>query len=305
MRLCRKKSVVVLHKGTQVKYGFIHAHASEFSVHLMCEILGVSRSGYYDWRRRPPSERTLADRALLVHIREIFAQSRSTYGYPRVHRELVARGFTCGRHRVARLMREHGLRAVHKRRYRMTTTHSDHTRPVAPNRLGQDFRADAVNQKWLTDITFVPTDEGWLFVAPILDLYSRMVVGWAMEPYLDRRLTLKALQMALAWRRPPPGVLHHSDRGGQYASDDYQALLDAHEALISMSRRGNVYDNAPMESFFATLKVELVHRRHYRSQAEAKADIFEYIEVFYNRRRRHSALGYLSPADFERRNDHP
>lgn len=282
-----------------MKYRFIQGHASEYEVRLMCETLGVSRSGYYGWRCRPASERAKRDQALLVHIGEVFQQSRCTYGYPRVHKELVARGFNCGRHRVARLMRQAGLRAVHKRRYHVTTQ-SDHKQPVAPNLLGQDFDTEAANQKWLTDITFVPTDEGWLFLAPILDLYSRMVVGWAMEPYLDRRLTLKALKMALAWRRPPAGFLHHSDRGGQYASDDYQALLSAQDALISMSRRGNVYDNAPMESFFATLKVELIHRRHYRTRAEAKADIFEYIEVFYNRRRRHSALGYLSPAEFER-----
>jgi transposase InsO family protein len=287
-----------------VKYRFIQEHASEFGVRLMCDILDVSRSGYYGWRRQPSSQRATADAELLAHIREIFQQSRCTYGYPRVHRELVDRGLSCGRHRVARLMRQDGLRAVHKRRYRLTTQ-SNHNRPVAANLLGQDFHSDSANQKWLTDITFVPTDEGWLFLAPILDLYSRMVVGWAMEDYMDRRLTLKALQMALAGRRPPAGFLHHSDRGGQYASDDYHALLEAHQALISMSRRGNVYDNAPMESFFATLKVELIHRRHYRTRDEAKADIFEYIEVFYNRRRRHSALGYLSPVEFERRHVHP
>jgi transposase InsO family protein len=176
---------------------------------------------------------------------------------------------------------------------------------VAPNLLRQDFSTETMNQKWLTDITFVPTDQGWLYLAPVLDLYSRMVVGWAMEAYLDRRLTVKALKMALARRRPSDGFVHHSDRGGQYASEEYQALLDAHGALISMSRKGNVYDNAPMESFFATLKSELTHRRRYSTRAEAKADIFEYIETFYNRRRRHSALGYLSPLEFERRADSP
>lgn len=287
-----------------MRYRFIKEHAREFAVHLMCQALEVSRSGYYAWCKRPPSERALSDEELLVHIREIFHENRRTYGYPRVYRELAERGIRCGKHRVARLMRQDDLRTVHKRRYRVTTQ-SKHDRPVAPNVLGQDFQAEAMNEKWLTDITFIPTDEGWLFLAPILDLYSRRVVGWAMEPYLDRRLTLKALKMALAWRQPAKGFLHHSDRGGQYASDDYQALLETHEALISMSRRCNVYDNAPMESFFATLKVELIHRRHYFTRAEAKADIFEYIEVFYNRRRRHSSLGYLSPVDFEHRHISP
>ena len=287
-----------------MKYGFIRGQAGKYEVGMMCEVLQVSRSGYYGWLGRPASARARSDQVLLVRIREIFQESFRTYGYLRVHKELVARGISCGRDRVARLMRQAGLRAVHKRKYRVTTQ-SDHKRPVAPNLLQQDFGTETVNQKWLTDITFVPTDEGWLFLAPVLDLYSRMVVGWAMEAYLDRRLTLKALQMALAWRRPPAGFLHHSDRGGQYASEEYPALLDAHDALISMSRKGNVYDNAPMESFFATLKSELVHRRRYHTRAEARADIFEYIETFYNRRRRHSALGYLSPLEFERRATSP
>lgn len=287
-----------------MKYGFIHKQAGKYEVRMMCAVLQVSRSGYYGWLGRPASARAKSDRALLVHIREIFQQSRCTYGYPRVHKELLARGFDCGRDRVARLMREAGLRAIHKRKYRVTTQ-SDHKRPVAPNLLRQDFSTESVNQKWLTDITFVPTDQGWLYLAPVLDLYSRMVVGWAMEAYLDRRLTVKALQMALARRRPPDGFVHHSDRGGQYASEEYQALLDAHGALISMSRKGNVYDNAPMESFFATLKSELIHRRRYSTRAEARVDIFEYIETFYNRRRRHSALGYLSPQEFERRANSP
>jgi putative transposase len=287
-----------------VKYSFMNEQAGKFEVGMMSDILGVSRSGYYGWRGRPLSERAKSDQVLLVHIREIFQEHRRNYGYPRVHKELLARGFACGRHRVARLMREAGLRAIHKRKYYLTTQ-SDHKRPVAPNLLGQDFGTETENQKWLTDITYVPTDEGWLFLAPVLDLYSRMVVGWAMEAYLDRRLTLKALKMALARRRPPAGFLHHSDRGGQFASEDYRGLLDTAGALVSMSRRGNVYDNAPMESFFATLKVELVYRRHYSTREEAKVDIFEYIEAYYNRRRRHSALGYLSPLEFEMRNGYP
>lgn len=287
-----------------MKYGFIREQAGKYEVRMMCEVLHVSRSGYYGWHGRPASARMKSDQVLLVYIREIYQQSRCTYGYPRVHKELVARGFSCGRDRVARLMREAGLRAVHKRKYRVTTQ-SDQKRPVSPNLLRQDFSAETVNQKWLTDITYVPTEEGWLFLAPVLDLYSRMVVGWAMEAYLDRRLTVKALTMALARRHPPDGFLHHSDRGGQYASEEYQALLDSNGALISMSRKGNVYDNAPMESFFATLKSELVHRRRYGTRAEAKADIFEYIETFYNRHRRHSSLGYLSPLEFERRANSP
>ena len=281
-----------------MKYGFIREQSGNYQVRIMCRALRVSRSGYYSWLSRPASRRAKRDQVLLVHIREIFQQSRRTYGYPRVHKELLARGFSCGRDQVARVMRQAGLRAIHKRKYRVTTQ-SDHKRAVAPNLLRQDFSTETMNQKWLTDITFVPTDQGWLYLAPVLDLYSRMVVGWAMEAYLDRRLTVKALKMALARRRPSDGLVHHSDRGGQYASEEYQALLDAHGALISMSRKGNVYDNAPMESFFATLKSELVHRRRYSTRAEAKADIFEYIETFYNRRRRHSALGYLSPLEYE------
>lgn len=285
-----------------MKYQFIRDHAQWFEVQQMCTTLGVSRSGYYGWRRRPPSERTKGDQALLVPIRAIFLESRRTYGYPRVHRALAARGYRCGRHRVARLMRADGLRAEHKRRYRVTTQ-SDPKRLVAPNRLAQKFVSTAANTVWLSDITFLPTDEGWLFLVVILDLYARLVIGWAMEPYLDRRLTLKALTMALARRSPERGFLHHSDQGSQFASDDYQTVLRAHGAQVSMSRRGNVYDNAPMESFFATLKAELTHRTRFRTRDEARAAIFEYIEVFYNRRRLHSALGYLSPTEFERRHD--
>lgn len=264
----------------------------------MCAALGVSRSGYYAWRKRKPSARVLANQQLLAAIRVVYAASRQVYGYRRVYKALVAKQVACSRNRVARLMRQAGLRAKRYRRYRVTTQ-SRHQRPIAPNHLARRFTAPAPNQKWVSDITYVRTHQGWLYLAVVLDLFSRYVVGWAMESYLNDHLTIKALQMALSRRRPPAGLLHHSDRGSQYASRDYRALLLDHQALASMSRTGNVYDNAPMESFFATLKTELIHHRTYPSRQQAKADIFEYIEVFYNRQRLHSTLNYQSPADYE------
>jgi len=281
-----------------MKYRFIQEHAEHCRVQLMCAALGVSRSGYYAWRRRQPSARELANRQLLAAIRAVFGASRQVYGYRRVYKALVAKQVACSRNRVARLMRQAGLQAKRYRRYRITTQ-SRHRRPVAPNYLARRFTAPAPNQKWVSDITYVRTHQGWLYLAVVLDLFSRYVVGWAMEPYLNDRLTLKALQMAFSRRRPPEGLLHHSDRGSQYASREYRALLLDHHALVSMSRAGNVYDNAPMESFFATLKSELVHHRSYPGRQQAKADIFEYIEVFYNRQRLHSTLNYHSPAEYE------
>lgn len=280
-----------------MKFRFIQEHAGTFTVRRMCRLLGVSPSGYYAWRKRPPSARELADRVLLKLIRKIYETSRKTYGYRKVHAE-VTKTFSCGRNRVARLMRLAGLRSRRIRRYRITTQ-SKHKRPVAPNELARNFTAEAPNQKWVTDITYIPTDEGWLYLAAMLDLYSRMVVGWAMESYLADRLTLKALDMALSWRQPPSGMLHHSDRGSQFASNKYLGILVEAGAIRSMSRTGDVYDNAPMESFFASLKMELIHHRRYRTRQEARSDIFEYIEVFYNRQRVHSALGYKSPVEFE------
>jgi putative transposase len=281
-----------------MKYRFIQKHAARCRVKLMCTALGVSRSGYYAWQQRQPSARELANRRLLWAIQAVYRASRQVYGYRRVHRALLAAQMACGRNRVARLMRQAGLRAKRYRRYRVTT-HSRHRRPVAPNHLARRFAAAAPNEKWVSDITYVRTHQGWLYLAVVLDLFSRYVVGWAMEPYLNDRLTLKALQMAFARRRPPAGLLHHSDRGSQYASRDYRTLLHDHQALPSMSRTGNVYDNAPMESFFATLKTELIHQRSYPSRQQARADIFEYIEVFYNRQRLHSALNYRTPAEYE------
>lgn len=287
-----------------MKFRFIQRHAEQYKIKLMCSVLGVSRSGYYAWRRRQPSARKQANRLLRALIRLLHQQSRRTYGYRRIHAALVAQGTVCSKNRVARLMQEEGLQARRRRRYRRTTQ-SRHSWPVAPNRLAQSFVATSPNQKWVTDITYIRTDEGWLYLSVVLDLYSRIVVGWAMEPYLTDSLTKKALKMALARRQPQPGLLHHSDRGSQYASAGYQKVLTHHHALPSMSRTGNVYDNAPMESFFATLKSELIHHRNYFTRRQAKSDIFEYIEVFYNRQRLHSALGYVSPMEFESLLDPP
>jgi len=283
-----------------VKYQFIAAHREEFEIRVMCRVLTVSRSGYYAWLKRPTSSREMADQALSQYIKEIHQQSRQTYGSPRIQAELAENGVNCGHKRVARLMRDEELFAKQSRKFRVTTTDSAHNYPVAPNLLDQDFSASRPNEKWLTDITYIPTAEGWLYLAVVLDLYSRRIVGWAMSDSLERHLVIAALQMAIKMRQPPPGLLHHSDRGSQYASEAYQALLTQYQMRCSMSRTGNCYDNAPIESFFGTLKTELVHHCQYQTKAEAKTDIFEYIEVFYNRFRRHSALYYQSPVNFEK-----
>ena len=282
-----------------MKYQFIEDHREEFKITVMCRVLDVSRSGYYAWRQRPVSSREMANQGLRQQIREIYKKSHQTYGSPRIHAELAGNGVNCGHNRVARLMREEELWAKQNRKFKVITTDSTHDYPVAPNLLDQDFEASQPNEKWLADITYIPTDEGWLYLAAVMDLYSRRIVGWAMADTLERWLTIAALQMAIETRQPPPGLLHHSDRGSQYASDDYQALLTKYQMQGSMSRTGNCYDNAPMESFFGTLKTELVHHRHYVTRTEAKTDLFEYIEVFYNRFRRHSTLDYQCPVAFE------
>ena len=264
----------------------------------MCRVLAVSTSGYYDWRGRAESRRQKEHRRLVVEIKAIHKESRQSYGSPRIHDELKDRGRRCGRKRVARLMRLHGLRAKQTRRFKATTD-SKHTLPVAENVLSRQFTVSAPDVAWSADITYIPTRQGWLYLAVVIDLFSRRVVGWSMHKRLKRRLVLDALKMALRGRSPGPGLIHHSDRGSQYASGDYQALLAAQQMVCSMSRRGNCWDNAPVESFFSTLKRELVHHRRYQTRAEARADIFEYIEVWYNRRRRHSSLGYQSPAQYE------
>ena len=268
-------------------------------VSWLCAVLEVARSGYYVWRKGEPSRREQEEAALMQAIEQSFAASQQTYGSPRVYRDLLEEGWRVSRKRVARLMRQAGLvgRMPRRRRY---TTDSAHGLPVAPNFLNREFTATAPNQKWVGDITYIPTAEGWLYLAVVLDLYSRKVVGWAMSTTVDANLAIASLQVALTNRQPPAELLYHSDRGSQYASFACQSLLLRHGVRISMSRTGNVHDNAVAESFYSTLKVELVHRRNFRSRAEAQWAIVAFIEGFYNRRRRHSTIGYLSPEAYER-----
>jgi transposase InsO family protein len=266
---------------------------------LMCRALEVSRSGYYAWRARAASRRSMKNRLLLERIKAVHKKSRKTYGSPRVHRQLVAEGERCGRGRVERLMKANGIRAKQKLRF-VATTDSKHDLPVAENILEREFAVDEPNRVWSSDITYIPTDEGWLYLAGVMDLCSRTAVGWSMSDTLEKRLVLDALKMAHQRRRPGKGLIHHSDRGSQYASDDYGNLLKSYGMRMSMSRKGDCWDNAVIESFFGTLKKELVHHRKYRTRAEARQDIFEFIEVFYNRERLHSSLGYLSPLNYEK-----
>jgi transposase InsO family protein len=288
-----------------MRFAFIQAHAEQFHVVTMCRVLAVSKAGYYAWIQRAPSVRAKTDAALTDTIRELFRRKRKRYGSPRIHAELAAQEQRHGAKRVARLMRAARLRAK-GRRFRVPTTDSRHTLPVAPNVLARQFAvADAegpraVDRVWVGDITYLPTREGWLFLAVVLDLASRRVIGWAMHHTIDARLTQAALRMALATRCPAPGVLHHTDRGSQYAAHAYQALLAAHGMTCSMSRPGDCWDNAVAESFFATLKRELVADADWATRDEARTAVFEYIEVWYNRERRHSSLGYLSPVAYER-----
>ena len=266
----------------------------------MCKTLEVSRSGFYAWLDRGESDRARDDRRLTALIRGIFDESRGIYGVPRVHQVLLQRGEKCGHNRVARLMQKAGLRSKTKRRFRVKTTDSKHSHPIAPDRLHQDFRASAANQVWVSDITYIPTDEGWLYLASTMDLFSRKIVGWSMASTLHATIVIDALLMAIEQRCPAAGLIHHSDRGVQYACADFRAVLDAHGFVASMSRKGNCYDNAAKESFYHTMKGELVSHERYRTRAEARASVFEYIEEFYNRQRLHSTLGYMSPSDFER-----
>jgi putative transposase len=282
-----------------MRYDFVERHRGRWPVRLMCRVLAVSPGGYYDWRGRPQSARTGRREALVVAIKAIHGQVKARYGSPRVHAELVARGMPCCVNTVARLMRTHGIAAKTRRKFRVTTD-SNHDRPVAENVVNRQFQPQEADRTWTADITYIATGEGWLYLAAVEDLYSKRIVGWSMGERIDSRLVVDALEMALSRRQPGVGLVAHSDRGSQYASEHYQRLLAGREITCSMSRRGNCWDNAPMESFFASLKKELTRGEVFATRAEARAGLFEYIEVFYNRLRRHSSLGYLSPAEYER-----
>jgi putative transposase len=278
---------------------------NDHAVLRLCQELEVSASGYYDWQSRCicPGPRAVQDQALVLEIERIHARSRKTYGAPRIEKELRKQGRSHGRNRIARLMRQEDLCGRQKGRYRVQTTDSNHDQPIAPNRLAEAPKATKPNQIWVADITYIQTKEGWLYLAAILDLYSRRIVGWAMSPHIDTTLALKALGMALLHRSPPRDLLFHSDRGVQYASADYRQALSQAGLVASMSRKGNCYDNASIESFWSTLKLELVYRLSFDTRGQAQSEIFDYIETFYNRQRSHSALDYRSPVDFENQNN--
>jgi putative transposase len=291
-----------------VKYAFVRDHRrrrgrpspDRWPVGVMCRVLRVSRSGFYAWHRRRPSVRAQRNEQLLTKIRQVHQANRELYGSPRVYRALLIDGESVSRNTVAKLMRQAKIRAKIRTKFTPRTTDSNHRKPVAKNLLNRDFAADAPDRKWLADITYIPTDQGWLYLSAVLDCFSRKVVGWSMADHMESDLVSGALRMALLQRRPDGrDLLHHSDRGVQYASDDYQHLLSRHGIAASMSGRGDCYDNAMMESFWATLKCELVHQQRYATHDQARQSIFEYVEVFYNRTRLHSALGYVSPESFE------
>lgn len=281
-----------------MKFVFIAAEKAVYPVGVLCDVLGVSRSGYYAWSGRPEPARATSDAQLKAQIAVVHEKSRSTYGSPRVHAELRGKGVRVGKKRIERLMREDGIKARQKRRFRHTTD-SNHTHPIAPNVLGRQFTVTVPNKVWVTDVTYIATDEGWLYLAAILDLFSRRVVGWATSATNDRALALDALELALRARRPAAGLLHHSDRGSPYASEDYREALRKRGLVASMSRSGDCWDNAVAESFFATLKTELVDHERYPTRAAAMASIGDYVERFYNPARLHSHLGYKSPIEFE------
>ena len=273
-------------------------HLAEYPLAMMCRLLGEKPSGFYAWLRRPISRRALKDRRLKERIAHIHSESDGVYGSPKVTDELQQSGVAVGKHRVARLMRELGLHGYPKKRYKVTTQ-SQHGFQIAAHHLDRQFTADAPNQRWAADITYLKTQEGWLYLAVVLDLYSKAVVGWSMSHRMTRDLVIRAMMMALSQRKPGAGLLHHSDRGSQYASTDFQVLLSQHGIQCSMSGTGNCYDNAAVESWFGLLKRERVYRRRYRTRDEARSDVFDYIERFYNRKRRHGSAGGMSPLDYE------
>lgn len=281
-----------------MRYATIKTHEGKFAIRLMCRVLGVSSSGYYGWRGRSPSATSRARAELDEQVKQAFLAERCRAGAPRLTHRLKARGHGAGRNQIAQSLRRQGLRARAARKFK-ATTNSNHRLPVAPNLLQQDFSAQRPNEKWVSDITYVATDEGWLYVAVVLDLYSRLVVGWAMSDRMNATLTCDALRMALFRRHRPHGVIVHSDRGSQYCSREYRQLLKHNGLICSMSARGDCYDNAAMESWNHSLKVEAVHGERFVTRAQAKSQLFEYIEIYYNRQRLHSSLGYLSPTEFE------
>ena len=281
-----------------MKFQFISAHRGTFRVGRMCELLKVSRSGFHAWLNRPESRRSLENRALEDKIRVLHAASHGIYGAPKIHQDLVDDGVPCGKNRVARIMHKAGLRSRTRKKFK-ATTNSKHNLPVAPNLLNQNFKAEAADNVWVGDITYIWTGEGWLYLAVLLDLYNREVVGWSASSRMTRQLAIDALQMALGRRNPQRGLLHHTDRGSQYASNDYQKILKEHGFICSMSRKGNCYDNAVAESFFGRLKSEWVNHQRYLSRSEATQSLFYYIEMFYNRKRRHSSINYVTPQEYD------
>jgi transposase InsO family protein len=282
-----------------MSFSFIEDHRNSYPVRLMCDVLEVSPAGYYAWRDRPVSERSKSNAALLAEIRQIHQDSSGRYGSPRVHAALQRQGRGASRGRIERTMRQNGIRAITAKPRRVRTTDSRHDLPIAPNLIARDFTAAAPNRVWLADITYIPTAEGWLYLAAVMDLFSRKIIGWAMRDHMQVELASAALTMAIEQRRPQAGLIHHSDRGVQYASHAYRQTLSAAGIIPSMSRKADCYDNAPMESFFHTLKTELVHHRDYKTRAEARRDIFAFVEGFYNQTRIHSSIGYIPPIEME------
>jgi transposase InsO family protein len=282
-----------------VKFASIQKNLQAYPVDVACDVLEVSRSGYYAWRNRTPSPRAGRRRQLLEKIKAIHEENRQVYGSPRVCRVLLGQGESVCQNTVAKVMAQEQIRAKTKKKFVPRTTDSNHQQPVAANLLDRQFQAELPNRKWAADITYIPTDEGWLYLGGVMDLCSRMIVGWSMAEHMKTELVRDALSMAIIHRQPGEGLLHHSDRGVQYASDDYLHLAEVNKMVMSMSAKGDCWDNAAMESFWATLKTELVNHEHYATREQARQSIFEYIEVFYNRKRLHSSLGYLSPEMFE------
>lgn len=282
-----------------MKYDFIFNHRSALRVKKMCRALQVSRSGYYDWRNRGMSKRERSNKALLEKIKRAFEDSKETYGSPRVTIELRDNGNICSHNRVARLMRLNGIAAKTKRKFKITTL-SGHNQPVAPDLVNRFFEADRPNRLWSSDITYIWTKEGWLYLSVILDVCGRRIVGWSVNERLTKELIIEAFRRAVRLRTPPPGMIFHSDQGSQYASGEFRKLLEKHGVQASMGSKGDCYDNAIAESFFHTLKTELIYFENYQTREEARLSIFEYIELFYNRKRRHSAIGYKTPVDFEK-----